>query len=373
MVSFNPYSAVTGSLAGLTVYANASDTAVLNSPSEMSNSGFVPHFVTGAGFTSFLGLIKTVSEQQVIRITAGGMTQSGQAIPAKSVYRVLGLTRNFVRESISEMFDLPSTVMTTGYIHWQIITNGSSGLTGYLDYGTTDGILLSATPGQTTTSSEYIFSHIAQGNGYYSGLALLNAGEDPASLIVQAFSSEGRLSGSTKFGLDATERQAKLLSEIVDGVSNQVGGFVRVRTTGAVVALQLFGSSDSPRFLAQVPAQDLAPVSAVPLGPTGSAAFKMSPVAVTFSVAPNGVVFIFSVFVTDLAGQPIENVCVGTWLYRGDVLLLSAPTRRFAQAKKENRRCNSRFRLRVSIDSPPQSRGWIKRFLQRWNWFRDRD
>ena len=334
VLSFDHGSAPTDSLAGLIVYANTSDKAVLNSAGEKSASGFVPHFVTGAGFTSALGLIKTaVSEQQVIKITADGLTQSGQAIPSKSVYRVLGSNQN-LRENIADMFDLPSTVLTTGFIHWQVITTGSSGLTGYLEYGTTDGILLSAIAGQTSTSFEYIFSHIAQGDGYYSGLALLNVGKDPVSIVVQAFSREGQLIDSTKFSLDVSEPRAKLLPELLSGVSNQLGGYVRVSSGGPVVALQLFGSSDSPRFLAQVPPQSLAPVSTVPQGSTGSAAFEMSPVDVTYSVVPNGLAFTFSVFVTDLAGVPIENVCVGTSLYRDGSTLISGSSYRVCTGKE---------------------------------------
>ena len=52
--------------------------------------------------------MKTAYEQQVIKITAGGMTQSGRAVPAKSVYRVLGTTSHDLRQSISEMFGLPT-------------------------------------------------------------------------------------------------------------------------------------------------------------------------------------------------------------------------------------------------------------------------
>jgi hypothetical protein len=89
------------------------------------------------------------------------------------------------------------------------------------------------------------------------------------------------------------------------------------------MALQLFGSSESTSFLAQVPPQALALTSPVPPGPTGSAAFKMSPVNVTFQPAPNGVAFTFSVFVTDLAGQPIQNVCIGPWLSHENTLLHS--------------------------------------------------
>src|SRR6185436_1698158 len=97
-----------------------------------------------------------------------------------------------------------------------------------------------------------IFSHIAQGDGYYSGLALLNVGSNPANVTVEAFSPEGTLISSTTVPLQGSETKARLLSEILDSVSNRLGGYVRVRSTDAVVALQLFGSSDSTRFLAQV-------------------------------------------------------------------------------------------------------------------------
>src|SRR5262249_28959961 len=163
---------------------------------------------------------------QVVRITATGPRVGGnpQTPSSATVERTLAPNAR-LEERVEQMFKFPGQALVDGYIRFETETN-TSGVFGFLDYGTTDGVALSAIEAQGVGYSNLFFSQVAQGASYYIGLALLNPNNESSIVTLDAFDASGNRTGSTVVNLDPGERAAHLLSEFLQLDVTQFGGYV---------------------------------------------------------------------------------------------------------------------------------------------------
>src|SRR5439155_4975554 len=131
--------------------------------------------------------------------------------------------------------------LITGYIQHETVGSGN-GLTGYLEFSTSDGVLLSAVSVQGESYSDVSFSHVAEGFGYYTGLAFLNATKDSTLVTVDTLDHNGHRVASIALSLAPGERQSRLLRELSPATAGQMGGTVHVTASNPILALQLFGT-----------------------------------------------------------------------------------------------------------------------------------
>ena len=103
----------------------------------------------------------------------------------------------------------PTTI--TGFLQYEVLNTVSVGLAGFIEYGATDGHLLSAAPVQAGGFSDMFFSHIAEGDGFYSGMALLNPTLQAASVTIGAFDGIGQRIDSAGLQLGPGTHRAGLL------------------------------------------------------------------------------------------------------------------------------------------------------------------
>jgi hypothetical protein len=112
-----------------------------------------------------------------------------------------------------------------------------------------------AVPLFSSGTRNFIFSHIAQGSGYYTGLAFL--APDGARITVEAFDRDGAARGpSATLDLAAGQRVVSLLSQLIPETDGQVGGYVKVTADRAIMGFELFGSTNG-QVLSAVPPQRL--------------------------------------------------------------------------------------------------------------------
>ena len=146
------------------------------------------------------------------------------------------------------MFNFSGDALITGYIRFDTLGD-TSGVIGFLDYGTTDGIVLSAVEAQAEGYSNLFFSHLAEGAGFYTGLALLNPNNEPSIVTMDTFDASGSRTNSSIVNLQPGERKAQVLSEFLQVQVNQLGGYIRLTATRPVFALELFAGNGPLRSL----------------------------------------------------------------------------------------------------------------------------
>jgi hypothetical protein len=244
-------------LAGLTVasdYPNGPSWTVLNGvngSSTFTQANF-PHVVSGlqgaASWTSIVGIANLFPLPQTVTLSFTSL--AGSTVSVTRTIQPLGA----LRESAASLFTLPP-----GFIEGSVRVLGTAPLTGFVAYGFNGTGGAAVVPAQTTPRTSMIFSHVANGPGWSTGLALLNTSTAIANVQVYVMRKNGALVGSASFGLTPGAKIAKLIPELVPAATAD-DGFVFVRTTNGVpiVGIELFFSRDQ-KVMANIPAAAIDP------------------------------------------------------------------------------------------------------------------
>jgi hypothetical protein len=116
-----------------------------------------------------------------------------------------------------------------------------------------DSVYLAALPLQTTGFTEAIFCQVANGAGYWTGLALYNPNAQAADVTMQVYSPTGIKIAEGHKTMAAGTRLSKLVPELVPSSQGQVGGYVVISSTQPLIAQQLFGDGDTNMMSAVPP------------------------------------------------------------------------------------------------------------------------
>ena len=113
----------------------------------------------------------------------------------------------------------------------------------------TRGGAVAALGTEATGRKQLTFSHVAQGNGYWTGLALLAPGGGTA--VVELRSAAGQVIASSTVTLG--DRKVGTLGQFV-AIGEVSGGYIQVRSDSEIFAFELFGN-ERGSILAAVPPQ----------------------------------------------------------------------------------------------------------------------
>jgi hypothetical protein len=240
----SPFADSSETLVGIQSYQRGDSEIVLGQPAfELVQVGYAVHVAIGAGYTTRLTLVNPSAVQQQLQLTLNGTTML-RTIP--------GYGR--LDESLGQMFGISSGSLTTGALKVQ--TSDALGVSGFVEITAADGLVRTTTPIVRESRPRLMFSHIAQGGGYFTGLALLNTEAVATTVTIQVQSANGAILASKVVTLQPGERMIGLLNELFPNIQNQMGGSVRVVSTGPIYGLQIIGSFDgrSGNFLSNIPA-----------------------------------------------------------------------------------------------------------------------
>jgi hypothetical protein len=165
-----------------------------------------------------------------------------------------------------ELFGLADAAIATEMAQGTLILDADGpGVIGDITFGDPiAGRFRAALPLETTPSSEMILSQVAKGSAggeisYFTGIAMFNPNDQPVTVTVEVYSSLGTQTGiSPPLYLKSGARLSWTLSELVPGLGEQIGGYLRLRSTGGpIVSFGVYGESDTLRFLAAIPPQPI--------------------------------------------------------------------------------------------------------------------
>jgi len=228
---------------GLTVasdYPNGPSLTVMNAVNTGSTAtqANFPHVVNGlqgaASWTSIVGISNLFVLPQTVTLVFTPLV--GNVVSVTRTILPLGA----LRESAASLFSLPS-----GFVDGSVRVVGTAPLSGFIAYGFSGTGGAAVVPAQSTGRTSMIFSHVANGPGWGTGLALLNTTTASANVQVYVMRRNGALVGSSTFTLGAGAKFSRLITELVPAATAD-DGFVFVRTTNGVpiVGIELFFSRD---------------------------------------------------------------------------------------------------------------------------------
>ena len=143
------------------------------------------------------------------------------------------------------------------FVGWLRVDSDAAGIVGDITFGDPDRTFLSSVQLQTSPVTDAVFSHVADGLGFLTGITFLNPSVDPAAVTLEVFNKAGQKTGTGSFILEPFEHNPRLLGEIIPGFEPQIGGYIRVKSDIGIFTFELFSVSVSGKLvvLAAVPPQ----------------------------------------------------------------------------------------------------------------------
>jgi len=127
------------------------------------------------------------------------------------------------------------------------------GIIGDILFGDPDSLKFAAScPLESRKFTRAVFSHVANGLNYFTGLALLNPNAQTASVTLDVYAMSGTKTGSTVLVLGPKQRFSRLLSQLLPISEGQMGGYLMLTSNVPILAQELYGDSRL-NFLSAVP------------------------------------------------------------------------------------------------------------------------
>ncbi len=212
---------------------------------------FAPQAVFFGGAGSRLNLVNNSTETAMVTVALRGDEGQDLADPV-TLEMESGTSRE---DDVATLFQLadPGGVSSG----WLAIDTDQAGVVGSVEIQVFGGRAMSIVPTQLIPSSQFVFSHVAEGFGFATGLSLVNPGEEDALVNLRVSRPDGLLVGEAELALPAGNRRTRLLSELFPDLPELAGGYIRVESSRPIVGLELFYGTNQ-ETLASVPAQSLA-------------------------------------------------------------------------------------------------------------------
>ncbi len=215
-----------------------------------------PHIAVLGDWSTQVGVFNLGDELALVSITAyrpDGTLYAAPEVGGSNPFRVALAPRGAFTADVETLFNFRPDSTKSG---WLKVDTARQTIHGFVAYGTKPKPTLAAVAAQadpqgTTTA---VFSHQANGGGFYTGLAILNAGSKAVNLEITSLSANGQVLGSVKRVLAPLERIADLVSQFAPQAAGVGGGLVVVRSSDPVFTTELFGTLNSSS-LANVPSQ----------------------------------------------------------------------------------------------------------------------
>jgi len=214
-------------------------------PDQGPQQYYLPQVAAFQGSQSIVQLVNPTSEWLNLSLTF----KDGQGQDLATPVSVQLRAGHSLKKSLRELFSL--TDPGNQVSGWVLVESDRAGLVGDAEIQLFEGLALTTVPLQQNGSTSLLFSHVAQGLGMSTGLAVINTEEVPANVGLSVFDPDGNLLNYTEFSIPPGGRDTRLLKEYFSDFGEQLGGYITLDSDRAVVGLELF-YSDNLEFISAV-------------------------------------------------------------------------------------------------------------------------
>jgi hypothetical protein len=241
-------------------FGNSLDSNVLPGQVGQAVSTFyLPHFASGGGYTTELTLLNT-DLSVVANLTVTLLDNNGATIASAAAISIQPHTQTI--QTLASLFPALGASLATGYIRIDVtqVFKGpfpaTPSITGSLRFSAANGSSSSALPLIASSASEFVYSHVAETAGYWTGIAILNTNSTSASVSLEVFTAGGASVGTKTLTLQPGQKVAQLLDQFVPATAGQSGGYVHISSSLPLTSFSLFGSNDG-LSLSAIPLQNI--------------------------------------------------------------------------------------------------------------------
>ena len=216
-------------IAGVEHFGTDGNLGIGESVSEPDAALVFPHAVVGGGYRSWVSLANAGTVPLGITITFGSRTASFQ-LGARAATRV----------SLGELFPVTGVELETGAVRVRASSIfGNGNVAGVIDIETDQSVVAIA---PVTEATEIVFPHVANENGFFTGIAMA-AGGSGAEVTIEVFDTAGTQSGSGSVSVPPNGHIARLLDQFIPGFGNQSGGYIRLTSDQPIAAWEIYGTA----------------------------------------------------------------------------------------------------------------------------------
>ncbi len=242
-------------------FGNSLDSNVLTAQSGLQRRSIpIAHFAQGGGYVTELNLVNgsnTVdAEITLTAIDSGGTPLASPGNPAQITIKP---SAQMIR-SMQDLFPGLSSSLTTGSLQMDV-KQSSSGpfvtvppVLGSIRFSSADGYSSASLPIILPALSDFVYSQVAQAQGYYTGIALLNTNTTMTSVTLDVYKADGTWVGVSTITLLPGQKVSRLLYEFIPTTLGQVGGYIHVQASQPIMSFALFGT-DNGKSLSAIPPQ----------------------------------------------------------------------------------------------------------------------
>jgi hypothetical protein len=208
---------------------------------------------TAGGQAFFTGLNIVNTSGVAVTVTGQAFNENHQSIGSTFTKKLD--PNSSAQLTVAEMFGLADARTTPAIAGSIELSSDSAGLVADVLFGdaSADVRFAADLPLQADLATQAIFSHVANGAGYFTGIALYNPNSVAAHVTLEIFTAQGQLNRSDPIVLQPGQRVSKLVNEFAPAVGSQIGGYIVLKSDVGVVAQELFGNLRLD-FLSAVPA-----------------------------------------------------------------------------------------------------------------------
>ena len=242
-------SAISGrdSLAGYIKFLNPSfaseGRALVPLAMEKNAELVVPHIASGGYWWTGIAVMNTGDDDSTVTFSAYDM--EGNRIGAAEHF--MKAKQNLVREASNIFPGLPAGEIAS----MRVVSQNGQPLSGFLLYGSTDGLQLAGIPICSAVLSPVYLSHLAVIEPWWTGIGLMNVGDAPADITLTLFSSDGDFLGAKTYPLNPNQRLASTMKELFGADIFESARYLKIESDGGqpVSGIYLIGTSDGLRLM----------------------------------------------------------------------------------------------------------------------------
>jgi len=202
-----------------------------------------PHIASGGYWWTGIAVMNTGDDDSIVTFSAYNM--EGNLIGVAEHF--MKAKQNLVQEASNIFSGLPAGEIAS----MRIISQNAQPLSGFLLYGSTDGLQLAGIPIRSAVLSPVYLSHLACIEPWWTGIGLMNVSDVPADITLTLFNDDADFLSAQTHRLNPNQRLAGTIKGLFGVDVSESARYLKIESDAGqpVSGIYLIGTNDGFRLM----------------------------------------------------------------------------------------------------------------------------
>jgi hypothetical protein len=202
-----------------------------------------PHIASGGYWWTGIAVMNTGDDDSIVTFSAYNM--EGNRIGVAEHF--MKAKQNLVQEASNIFSGLPAGDIAS----MRAVSQNGRSLSGFLLYGSTDGLQLAGIPIRSAALSPVYLSHLASIEPWWTGIGFMNVSDVPADISFSLFNGNGDFLSARTHRLNPNQRLASTIKGLFGADMSESARYLKIESDAGqpVSGIYLIGSSDGFRLM----------------------------------------------------------------------------------------------------------------------------